>query len=98
MLSKNPYANSILAEIYIIFIVSIMHLFSKPNTPDTFFDPVIALSLFVLSAAIMGYLFLAKPFQMYLDGKKQEAVSFFLKTVFGFGVITIIAIVILKLL
>jgi len=39
------------------------------------------LSLFVLSAAIMGYLFLSEPLQLFLENKKQEAVTFFAKTV-----------------
>ena len=60
---KNPYLNSICAELYIIIVVLIMHLISKPNTPDNFFDPVAGISLFVLSAAVMGYLFLGQPLQ-----------------------------------
>jgi len=39
------------------------------------------LSLFTLSAAVMGYLFAAEPIMMYLDGKKKEAVNFFFTTV-----------------
>ena len=95
---KNPYIHSILAEIYIIIVVSVIHWFAKPNTPDTFLDSAVAISLFVLSASVMGYLFLGEPLQLYLDGEKKKAVSFFFKTVLGFAVITIVAIVILKLL
>lgn len=95
---KNPYIKSIVAEIYIIIIVSIINLFSKPNTPDTFFDSIAAISIFVLSAAIMGYLFLGEPIQLYLNGEKQKATSFFLKTVLGFAVITLAVVIILKVL
>lgn len=93
---KNPYLNSIYAEIYIVLVVSILHGVSAPNTPDTFFDPIAAISLFVLSAAVMGYLFLGEPLQLYLDGKMKEAVAFFMRTVMSFAVITAIAFVIVS--
>lgn len=96
---KNPYINSVCAEVYIILIISIMNLIAKPNTPDTGFgfEGIAALSLFVLSASIMGYLFLGEPFQLYLNGEKQQAVSFFAKTVGSFAVITVLAFVVLRL-
>ncbi len=93
---KHPYLNSIFAEIYIIFVVSLIHLIGQSDTPDKFFDPVAALSLFVLSASIMGYLFLGEPIQLYLNGEKKEAVSFFAKTVLGFAVITLIIFIIVR--
>lgn len=89
---KNPYLNSACAEVYILMLVSALHYFGKPNTPDKFLDPAIALSVFVLSAAVMGYLFLAEPLQLYLNGEKKQAVSFFLKTVATFAVITLIVV------
>ncbi len=93
---KNPYINSIFAEIYIIIVVLILHNIGKPNTPDNFFDPVAGISLFVLSAAIMGYIFLGQPLQLYLDGEKKKAVSFFMKTVMSFALITMIAFIIVS--
>ena len=94
---KNPYLNSLYAEAYILILVAGAHVFAMPNTPDTnFFDPIVALSLFVLSAAIMGFLFLGEPLQLYPNGEKKQAVSFFMKTVLGFAVLTVIAIVLLK--
>ena len=47
------------------------------------------LSLFVFSAASMGYLFLAKPLLLVVEGKYKEAVSFFLQTVFFFALTSI---------
>lgn len=93
---KNPYINSISAELYIIIVVSIIHNIAKPDTPDNFFDPVAGISLFVLSAAIMGYLFLGQPLQLYLDGKKKQSVTFFMKTVISFSIITAIAFIIVS--
>jgi hypothetical protein len=100
-MSKNPYLKSLLAEGYIVALVLLMHLFAQPNTLDThfqtFIDPIIALSVFVLSAAVMGYLFLSEPLQLYLVGAKQEAITFFMKTVSSFALLTLIAVLILKL-
>jgi hypothetical protein len=52
---------------------------------------VIALiSLFTLSAAVMGYLFCYQPAQLYFEGKKKDAVRLFLQTVAVFALITVI--------
>lgn len=95
---KNPFVNSIFAEIYIVMVVCIMNLLKAPNTPDTPFDGMVFLSLFTLSAAVMGYLFIGEPLQLYLNGEKQRAVAFFIKTVAAFAVITVILVVLLRLL
>lgn len=93
---KNPYLNSIYAEAYIIIVVSIMNAIAKPNTPDTFFDPIAAISLFVLSAAVMGYLFIGEPLQLYLDGEKKRAVTFFMQTLICFAAITAVGFIIVS--
>jgi hypothetical protein len=93
---KNPFLNSAFAEAYIVLVVCVIRFFGKPDTPDTFFDSIAALSLFVLSAAVMGYLFIGEPLQLYFGGQKKEAVSFFMKTVLGFAAITAAAVVVLK--
>ncbi len=53
---------------------------------DTIFIPIAMLSLFVFSAATMSYLFLYEPLCLLVDGKKQEAALFFIKTLAIFGV------------
>jgi hypothetical protein len=92
----NPFINATGAAAYIWgigllfqYISSTMH-----NTPDTIFDPIAALSLFVFSAAVMGFLFFYRPTVLLLEHKRAEAVSFFLKTLGTFGAITILLIVI----
>ncbi len=95
-LFKNPYLNSIFAELYIILIVLLIRSFAKPNTPDTFFDAIVAFSIFTLSAAVMGYLFFGKPLLLFIGGDKKKAVTFFYKTVLGFTILTILATVIIK--
>ena len=94
---KSPYFHSLLAEVYIMAISLVIHCLQNPNSPDTIFAPILALSLFVLSASIMGYLFLGRPFQLYLDGHKKEAVAFFAKTVFFFLLLTLIAYLVVRI-
>jgi hypothetical protein len=45
-------------------------------------------SLFTLSAAVMGYLFLYQPLLLLIDGHKKSAVNLFLQTVAVFGAVT----------
>ena len=94
---KNPFLNSLFAEAYIILIACFIHFFGKPNTPDTIFDSITALSIFTLSPAVMGYLFLGGPLQLYISGQKKEAVSFLVKTILGFAIITVVVVLVMKL-
>ncbi len=67
-----------------------MHAISGvQNDLNMYIMPVMVISLFTLSAAVMGYIFLYQPIRMYFDNKKEEAVSLFLKTVGSFGAITV---------
>lgn len=95
--NKNSYLNAVLAEAYIILIVLfIQHVLPKGPDNGTL-TPIAVLSLFVLSAAIMGYLFLAKSVQLFLDGHKQQAVNFFLKTLATFAGITVVVFIVLSI-
>ena len=80
---KKPFLHALGAALYIILIVSLMFN-AEPilgDKEDTIFMPMAMLGLFVLSAALMGFLFLSEPLQLFLENKKNEAASFFLKTV-----------------
>jgi len=90
-MNKKPVLNGLLASVY-IFIVSMVMTFGGrlANKPDTFFAPVLFISLFTLSAAIMGYLFVFEPIQLLIAGKKQQAVKHFLQTTGTFGLITLV--------
>ena len=90
-MTKKPIINALLASIYIMAIALIMYYGSKiGNPPDSVLAPVAVISLFTLSAAVMGYLFLYTPIQLYFDNHKKEAVRLFLQTVATFGLITLI--------
>ena len=91
-MSKKPIINAISASVYILLVASAIRFVSKTqgNKPDTFFAPVAFLSLLTLSAAIMAYLFFYQPLQLFIDGKKKEAVNLFIQTVGIFGAITLV--------
>jgi predicted membrane channel-forming protein YqfA (hemolysin III family) len=96
-MSKNPLINALSASAYIILGVTIMTFVTKPlqNKPDTFFAPVVFLSLLTLSVAVMAFLFFYQPLQLLIEGKKKEAVNLFVKTTGIFAAITVIALFLL---
>ena len=84
---KNPYINAFLAAGYIAVIVSLIQGVAtlNKNKPDTILIPITMLSLFVLSAAIMGLLFIYTPAKMFLDNQRETALIFFFKTLGTFA-------------
>ena len=93
---KKAFINALLAEIYIVFIVLVVDFVAKAfESAEVMFVPVVMLSIFVLSAAVMGYLFFSQPVQLYLEGQKKQAVSFFLFTILSFAILTIVSTIIL---
>jgi hypothetical protein len=95
-MTKNPLINATAALLYIIIVASIMFFGTKhPGPANSIIAPIAIISLFTLSAAVMGYLFLYQPFQLYVDGKKKNAVDLFLKTVATFAAITIFILIVL---
>ena len=93
-MNKHPVVNGMAAFLYVIVVVFIMNLGTElMSGQQSYMAPVAVISLFTLSAAIMGYLFGYQPASLYLDDKKKEAVSFFLNTVLTFGVMTALVLV-----
>ncbi|MFZ2025012.1 MAG: hypothetical protein WAV51_01900 [Microgenomates group bacterium] len=89
-MTKNPLVNGVGASLYIFLLVSVMTWGSKMvPQEDKFFAPVVFISLFTLSAAVMGYIFCYQPATLYFDGKKKQGMQLFLKTVIVFATITI---------
>jgi len=74
-----------------------MNLVTEPlkDKPDTFLAPVVFLSLLTLSVAVMAFLFFYQPVMLFIEGKKKEAVNFFVKTVGIFAILTAIYLVLL---
>jgi hypothetical protein len=96
---KKPFLYALGAALYIILIVSIINLtgiiFQKEATEDTIIAPMVMLSLFVLSAAVMGYLFLSEPLQLLIAGQKREAITFFAKVVGYFACCVVVLAIVL---
>lgn len=96
-IKKNAFINALATTLYIIAIGSFMYYGTliKIGRTNTFLAPIAMLLLFVFSAAITGFLILGKPAQMYIDGKKKEALSLFTYTLTFFSIITFIAMLLL---
>ncbi|HEX9008488.1 MAG TPA: hypothetical protein VF837_04475 [Patescibacteria group bacterium] len=96
-MTKNPIVNALGASVYIVLGVTIMSFVTQTlrNKPDTFFAPIVILSLLTLSVAVMAFLFFYQPLLLVIEGKKKEAVSLFVKTVGIFAAITLLALVLL---
>ncbi len=91
-MSKNPIINALSASVYIILVVSIMTFVTQPlkNKPDTFLAPIIVLFMLTLSVVVMAFLFFYQPLQIFIEGKKKEAVKLFIQTVGIFAVFTVV--------
>lgn len=96
-MTKNPITNALSASAYIILVVSVMTFVTQPlkNKPDTFFAPIVVLSMLTLSVTVMAFLFFYQPLQLFIEGKKKEAVNLFVKTVGFFATITVIVLILL---
>lgn len=88
---KTPLFHALAAAAY-IGLISLFFFYGSSlfGPDDNALMPMAMLSLFVLSAAIMGYLFLYRPILTYLEGDKAAALSFFFKTTGLFAGITLV--------
>lgn len=91
-MSQNPFLNALVAAGYISLLVTLIF-----NSPKFITDnelgmmaPILFLSLFVISAAMMGYLFVYQPVRLLTEGKQAEATRLFLTTVASFALIILI--------
>lgn len=90
-MTKNPAVNALCASGYILLVVFVMNFVTMPlrDKPDTFVAPIIMLFVLTLSVSVMAYLFFYQPLLLFIEGKKKEAVNFFVKTVGIFSLITV---------
>ncbi len=87
-MTRNPIVSAVVAFGYIVGLVWVMNIITQTTRKPGIMAPLMMICVFTLSAAVMGYLFCLAPLQLYLDGKRQEAVKLFLQTTFTFGIIT----------
>lgn len=95
---KHALINALAAAAYVAAIGSF--LFYAPSIfgeVKTVLVPIVMLSLFVLSAALMGVIIFGQPALWYLDGKKNEALSLLFSTLLVFLIITLAVISVLAL-
>lgn len=94
-----PVLNASAAALYIVAIVLFLQFMEsiRRDTPDTLLDGVGMISLLVLSASVMAYLFFYQPLVLLLEHKNKEAASYFLATLGIFGIITAALIVFVSL-
>jgi hypothetical protein len=80
---KKPFIHALAAAAYIVLIVFVTNIIGSAlkSQNDSIIIPITMLSLFVLSAAIMGFIFLYEPLRMLVEGNKQGALAFFGKEV-----------------
>ncbi|MFM2357675.1 MAG: hypothetical protein RJA61_412 [Candidatus Parcubacteria bacterium] len=80
---KKPFLHALGAALYIVGIVFVAQIVggALKDQNETIIIPMTMLSLFVLSAAVMGFLFLSEPLYLLAENQKQDAVIFFAKVV-----------------
>lgn len=95
----NPLLNALAASVYIGTVVLFLHFIEsvRRDTPDTILDGLGVISLFVFSAAVMAFLFFYQPALRLIEGKKSEAVSYFLQTLGIFGLITAVVLMLVSI-
>ncbi len=81
-MKSNPVVQSLghalLAFVYILLVAFVMHNGEQVfGHDDKIWGTIAVLTLFVLSASVMGALVLGRPILLYLDGHKTAAVKFF---------------------
>jgi len=97
---KKPFLHALAAALYIVIIVLVVNVVTSAlkSQNETIIIPMTMLSLFVLSAAVMGYLFLSEPLYLLAENRKQEAIIFFAKTVGIFACFVVIFTILLFLI
>ena len=92
-MTRNPIVNASAASVYIVAVAALLYYGrALVGEVDSFLVPIAFLSLFVLSAAVMAFLFLYQPLALYFEGNKMRSVNLFLQTVAVFGGITLLLI------
>jgi hypothetical protein len=92
---KAATINSFATAAYVIGVACFMYFGTmiKLGRVNTILAPIALLLLLVFSAALTGFLIFGKPAQLYVDGKKKEALSLLTYTLLIFSAITLIALI-----
>ncbi|MEK7510652.1 MAG: hypothetical protein AAB582_00235 [Patescibacteria group bacterium] len=94
-MTPHPLKNATAAALYIALIVSGIFLGGPLLEPleEAILLPMMMLGVLVFSVAAMAFLFFAEPVRLLTEGKAQDGMQFFLRTlgVFAFYVVLAIA-------
>ena len=96
-IKKTAIVNALATALYVVAVGAFMYYGSliKLGRANIVLVPISLLLLFVFSAALTGFLIFGKPAQMYVDGKKKEALSLLTYTLVSFSIITFIFLMLL---
>lgn len=96
-IKKRALINALLTTLYVVAVGLFMYYGAKVKIgkSNEFLAPIAFLLLFVSSASLTGFLIIGKPIQLYIDGKKKDALSMLFYTLLFLFVVTVIAILIL---
>ena len=89
---KRALLNAFLTTLYIVAVGLFMYYGSqmKIGRTNSFLAPIALLTLFVFSASLTGFLIVGKPLQLYIDGKKKDALSLLSYTLVYLFVATVV--------
>lgn len=98
MKMRKPFVYALAAILYIVIIVLTISSITSFLPNENILIPMAMLGLFVLSAAVMGFLFLSEPWFLYMENKKSEAVTFFARQLGIFFVFVVLLLILLFIL
>jgi hypothetical protein len=89
-MTKNPFINALCATLYIALFATFITFAPPDNQIPMPLAPILFLSLFVFSAAVMSYIVLYQPALLFFESKHKEAVTLFMQTLGFFALNTIV--------
>jgi len=96
---KKPFLYALVAAVYIVTLVLLINTATSIlPSKDNIVMPMAMLSLFVLSVAVMGFLFFYEPLSLFIENKRREAVLFFAKVIGIFACFLLIFVVLVFLI
>lgn len=97
-MTKNPFINALAASMYVGLVATFINFVPEHHPALEAIAPIVFISLFVFSAAIMGYLMVLQPLLLAINGKAEQGVKLFLQTLGVFALITLCIVAISALL
>ncbi len=95
-MKNHPFTKALAAEVYIVVFALGIWFTSGQVNPNFEPGPIVSvitfLSLFVFSAACMGYIFLGEPITLALEGRAKDGVKYFLQTVGYFALLAAVTV------